>query len=259
MRRAGLLSIIRNPAQLVVVAFTALILIGTVLLLLPAASDDAGSLGWENSLFLSTSATTVTGLSTVDISTLSLFGELVVLALIQIGGFGIMTIGSVFALVALRRVGLRQRMLAQAEIGAVDIGELARLLKAIARITIAVEGTLAMILFVRFWQSGVEDTSARRRVLRRLPCGGELQQCRYLAVLRQPRGIRRRPVRDLPGLVRVHRGRSRLSGVRRDRPPMASRSHRASRGSVSRARADPGACTPGSRSVSPCCCWWWGR
>ena len=99
----------------------------------------------------------MTGLSTVDISTLSLFGELVVLALIQIGGFGIMTIGSVFALVALRRVGLRQRMLAQAEIGAVDIGELARLLKAIARITIAVEGTLALILFVRFWQSGVED------------------------------------------------------------------------------------------------------
>ncbi len=157
MRRAGLLSIIRNPAQLVVVAFTALILIGTVLLLLPWASDDAGGLGWENSLFLSTSATTVTGLSTVDISTLSLFGELVVLALIQVGGFGIMTIGSVFALVALRRVGLRQRMLAQAEIGAVDIGELARLLKAIARITIVVEGTLAMILFVRFWQSGAED------------------------------------------------------------------------------------------------------
>jgi potassium uptake TrkH family protein len=156
MRRAGLLSIIRNPAQLVVVAFTALILIGTVLLLLPWASDDAGSLGWENSLFLSTSATTVTGLSTVDISSLSLFGELVVLALIQIGGFGIMTIGSVFALVALRRVGLRQRMLAQAEIGAVDIGELTRLLKAIARITVVVEGTLAMVLFVRFWQSGVE-------------------------------------------------------------------------------------------------------
>ena len=49
-----------------------------------------------------------------------------VLALIQIGGFGIMTIGSVLALVTLRRVGLRQRMLAQAEIGAVDIVILAQ-------------------------------------------------------------------------------------------------------------------------------------
>jgi hypothetical protein len=81
----------------------------------------------------------------VEITTLSLFGELVVLALIQIGGFGIMTIGSVLALVTLRRVGLRQRMLAQAEIGAVGIGELSRLLWATARITVIVEGTLAVV------------------------------------------------------------------------------------------------------------------
>jgi len=157
MRRAGLLSIIHNPAQLVVVAFVTLIALGSMLLALPWSTDASAGLGWEDSMFLSTSATTVTGLSTVDISTLSLFGELVVLALIQIGGFGIMTIGSVVALVTVQRVGLRQRMLAQAEIGAVDIGELSRLLKAIARITVAVEGTLALVLCVRFWQSGYED------------------------------------------------------------------------------------------------------
>ncbi len=124
---------------------------------LPWSTDASGGLGWEDSLFLSTSATTVTGLSTVDISTLSLFGELVVLALIQVGGFGIMTIGSVLALVTLRRVGLRQRMLAQAEIGAVDIGELSRLLWAIARITVIVEGTLAAILFAGFWRGDDAD------------------------------------------------------------------------------------------------------
>jgi trk system potassium uptake protein TrkH len=157
MRRAGFRSLIRNPAQLVVVAFVTLIAIGTALLALPWSTDASGGLGWEDSLFLSTSATTVTGLSTIDISTLSLFGELVVLALIQIGGFGIMTIGSVLALVTLRRVGLRQRMLAQAEIGAVDIGELSRLLKAIARITLVVEGTLAAVLSARLWQGGYED------------------------------------------------------------------------------------------------------
>ncbi len=157
MRRPGLLSIIRNPAQLVVVAFVALIAFGTMLLALPWSTDVSGGLGWEDSLFLSTSATTVTGLSTIDISTLSLFGELVVLALIQVGGFGIMTIGSVLALVTLRRVGLRQRMLAQAEIGAVDIGELSRLLWAIARITVVVEGTLGFILFARLWQGGYES------------------------------------------------------------------------------------------------------
>ena len=157
MRQAGLLSIIRNPAQLVVAAFAALIAVGTALLLLPWATDGPGRAGWEDALFLSTSATTVTGLSTVDITDFSLFGELVILALIQVGGFGIMTIGSVLALVTLRRIGLRQRMLAQAEIGAVDHGELARLLGAIARITLVVEGSLAAVLFVRFWQGGYEE------------------------------------------------------------------------------------------------------
>ena len=150
-----------------------------MLLALPWSTDASGGLGWEDSLFLSTSATTVTGLSTIDISTLSLFGELVVLALIQVGGFGIMTIGSVLALVTLRRVGLRQRMLAQAEIGAVDIGELSRLLKAIARITVVVEGTLATVLFIRLWQGGYEERPARCRVLGGLPLDRVVQQRRH--------------------------------------------------------------------------------
>lgn len=147
----------RNPAQLVVLAFTGLIAVGTLLLLLPLAVDGSRGLGVEDALFMSTSATTVTGLATVDIATFSLFGELVLLALVQIGGFGIMTIGSVLALVASRRVGLRQRMLAQAEIGAVDIGDLKTLIGYIARITIAVEGSLAAVLTVRLWQGGYED------------------------------------------------------------------------------------------------------
>ena len=82
----------RNPAQLVVLAFTGLITLGTLLLLLPVAVDGSSGLGVEDALFMSTSATTVTGLATVDIATFSLFGELVLLALVQIGGFGIMTI-----------------------------------------------------------------------------------------------------------------------------------------------------------------------
>ena len=144
-----LLDVVRNPSQLVLAAFVSLIALGTLLLRLPFAFDaDAPHPGWLDSLFWATSATTVTGLGTADVSTFSLFGELVLLALIQIGGFGIMTIGSVLALVASRRVGLRQRMLAQAEIGAVDIGELRSLIAAIAKITIAVELSIAVILFL---------------------------------------------------------------------------------------------------------------
>ncbi len=157
MPRGGLLAEIRNPAQLVLGAFSTFILFGTLLLWLPISADGPGNVGLENALFTSTSAVTVTGLASTDISLFSLFGEVVIMILIQVGGFGIMTIGSVLAIIASHRVGLRQRMLAQAEIGAVDMGDLRRLILAIARITLAVETVLALILFLRFWQQGYED------------------------------------------------------------------------------------------------------
>ncbi len=156
-----ILGAVHNPAQLVLAAFVTLILIGTAFLSLPFAVDPGvDHPGILDSLFWSTSATTVTGLGTVDIAAFSLFGELVLLALIQLGGFGIMTIGSVLALVASRRVGLRQRMLAQAEIGAVDIGELRYLISAIAKITLLVESSIALILFIHL--STTDDTSVGR-------------------------------------------------------------------------------------------------
>ncbi len=155
-----MLDAIKNPAQFVLAAFVSFIAIGTALLTLPWSADGPGSIPLADALFTSTSAATVTGLGTVDISEFSLFGELVILLLIQVGGFGIMTIGSVFALVASRRVGLRQRMLAQAEIGSVDLGELRTLIGSIAKITIMVEASVAAILFVRFWQSHAEEPAA---------------------------------------------------------------------------------------------------
>ena len=93
---------------------------------------------------MATSAATVTGLASVDVDDFSLFGETVIMLLMQIGGFGIMTIGSVLVIVVWNRVGLRQRMLAQAEIGAVDLGDLRQLLVAIAKITLIVEGVVAL-------------------------------------------------------------------------------------------------------------------
>jgi potassium uptake TrkH family protein len=155
--RGGLLAEIRNPAQLVLGAFSIFILFGAGLLTLPVSADGPGRIDAMDALFTSTSAVTVTGLASTDIARFSLFGELVILVLIQVGGFGIMTIGSVLAIVASHRVGLRQRMLAQAEIGAVDMGDLRRLILAIAKITLAVEAALATVLFLRFWQEGYED------------------------------------------------------------------------------------------------------
>lgn len=157
MQRSGQESLIRNPARLVLLAFTALILLGTLLLFLPVSMDGPTGLGLEDALFTATSATTVTGLASVDITVFSLFGELVILALIQVGGFGIMAIGSVLGQLAGQRFGLRQRILAQAEIGTVDHGDLRALLRAMVRITFAAEGLLATVLFLRFWSGGYED------------------------------------------------------------------------------------------------------
>lgn len=141
-----------------VAAFAALITVGAALLFLPISVDQpASGLGWRDALFWSTSASTVTGLGTVDIAEFSLFGELTILALIQIGGFGIMSIGSVLALVSSRRIGLRQRMLAQAELGAVSMGEIRHLIGAIAKITVAVEAAVAVAMFVHLVRSGDAD------------------------------------------------------------------------------------------------------
>ena len=156
-----ILHAVRNPAQLVLAAFVTLILFGAALLSLPFSVDSGlAHHSLLDSLFWSTSATTVTGLGTVDVANFSLFGELVLLGLIQLGGFGIMTIGSVLAIIASRRVGLRQRMLAQAEIGAVDIGELRYLILAIAKITLLVESTIALILFIHLATTG-DDSLGR--------------------------------------------------------------------------------------------------
>lgn len=153
MPRRRLLDATTNPAQFVVVAFAALIALGTVLLLLPVAFERGEHPGIIDAVFMSTSAATVTGLATVDIETFSTFGELVLLVLMQVGGFGIITIGSVFALLASHRIGLRQRMLTRTELGAVEAGELRALVAAVAKITIAVELAIMVVLFLRLWLS----------------------------------------------------------------------------------------------------------
>lgn len=147
MRQAS--RVINNPARVLVGGFIALIGAGTILLSLPIAAE-GNHPGVLNALFLSTSAVTVTGLTSFNVEELSLFGELVVLALLQIGGFGVMTIGTVVGLVTARRLGLRQRMLARAEIGSIEIGEVRALVIAIVRITVAVEAVGALILGLRF-------------------------------------------------------------------------------------------------------------
>jgi potassium uptake TrkH family protein len=150
-----------KPARPVVVGFAAAVLVGMLLLLLPIASDADTHPSVVQTLFTATSAVTVTGHVVVQSADWSTFGEVVLLVLVQLGGFGIMTVGAVLALVAQRRVGLRQRMLAQAEVGSVPMGELRELVAAIAKFTLAIEGAVAVVLAVRLWATGLEEGLAR--------------------------------------------------------------------------------------------------
>jgi len=87
------------PASKIVVSFLAAILVGTVLLLMPFASKAGGSIGLINALFTATSAVCVTGLVVADTATTwTVFGQTVIIILIQIGGLGIMTAAYSFIL-----------------------------------------------------------------------------------------------------------------------------------------------------------------
>ncbi|GAA1991408.1 potassium transporter TrkG [Nocardiopsis rhodophaea] len=145
----------------VVLAFAAIIAVGTVLLALPEASADSRSAGFVAALFTSTSAVCVTGLVIVDTAGhWSAFGELVVLALIQVGGLGIMSLATVLSLVVTRRLRLRMQLTAGAETKSVTLGNVRQLVSGIVRVTVIFEGALALILALRFW--GAYDASAER-------------------------------------------------------------------------------------------------
>lgn len=142
---------LRHPAQIVVVGFAVAILVGTVLLMLPVARTGPGGAGLLTALFHATSAVCVTGLVTVDTPAYwSPFGEGVILALIQVGGFGIMTLASLLALLVWRRLGLRSRLTAAAETKAVGIGEVRTVVRGVLVITVVTELVIAAGLTLRF-------------------------------------------------------------------------------------------------------------
>ena len=100
-----------SATQIIAVGFAAIILLGAILLSLPAASRSGASCGFFPALFTATSATCVTGLVLFDTYTQwSPFGQTVIITLIEIGGLGFMSAASTFVFLLRRKVGLRQRM-----------------------------------------------------------------------------------------------------------------------------------------------------
>ena len=140
-----------NPPVSLMMSFAMVILIGTVLLMLPSASVLGRVTPFGDALFTATSATCVTGLIVQDTGGyFSLFGQLVILVLIQIGGLGIMTISTAFALIMGRRLTLKLENLMQGVMGESERLNVFQLLKNIVIVTALIEVVGAVLLFPVF-------------------------------------------------------------------------------------------------------------
>jgi trk system potassium uptake protein TrkH len=140
-----------TPTQVIPLGFASVILIGAVLLTLPIASRNGNSIGFINALFTATSAVCVTGLVVVDTYThWTIFGQVVILSLIQIGGLGFMTMATLFSLILGRRIGLKERLLIAESLNQYSLEGMVRLTRQILLGTLLFEGAGALILSIKF-------------------------------------------------------------------------------------------------------------
>jgi trk system potassium uptake protein len=140
-----------KPERIMALGFLIVILSGALLLTLPIASISRHSIGFHNALFTSTSAVCVTGLVVVDTAdTFSLFGQLVILLLIQIGGLGFMIFATLVMVALGRRISLRNRVLIRESMNTTSLGGLVRLSKWFSMLALSIEFCGALVLSIRF-------------------------------------------------------------------------------------------------------------
>ncbi|MFC5826392.1 TrkH family potassium uptake protein [Nonomuraea insulae] len=141
----------QHPAQVVVAGFSLAVAVGTALLALPISTATGESAGWAAALFTSTSAVCVTGLAIVDTeSHWSMFGEMVIAGLVQVGGLGIMTMATVFTLLVSRRLGLRARIVVQAETKTLSMSDVRQVIRKVVLFSLFCEAVAATVLTARF-------------------------------------------------------------------------------------------------------------
>ena len=134
--------------QIIILGFAGVILLGAFLLMLPISTVNGSSTSFNEALFTSTSAVCVTGLVVQDTGSYwSVFGQVIILALIQIGGLGVVSVAASFALLSGRRISLMQRSTMQDAISAPQVGGIVRLTRFILRGTFLIEliGMLIMM------------------------------------------------------------------------------------------------------------------
>ncbi len=140
-----------QATRVIALSFGGIIAVGTLLLLLPIASVDGTSCGLMTALFTATSATCVTGLVVVDtLTSWTLFGQIVILLMIQLGGLGFMTLIFSFGLMIRRRPSLSQRLMMVSAFNLNDMSDTVRMVLHALRLTFITEGCGAAILAVCF-------------------------------------------------------------------------------------------------------------
>ena len=140
-----------NPARIVVISFGVIILTGTLLLMLPWASRDGQSADLITCLFTATSASCVTGLILVDTwAHWTLFGQAVILAMIQLGGLGFMTVITSVSFALRRRIGLSERLIMVSTLNLNDMDGVVRMVRHTLMGTLIIEGLGAAVLTLCF-------------------------------------------------------------------------------------------------------------
>lgn len=143
---------IMTPSRVLAFGFAFVILFGALLLTLPQATQDGIGLPFLNAIFTATSAVCVTGLVVVDTgTTFTLFGQWVILFLIQVGGLGFMTFATLFAMLLGRKITLKERLLLQEALNQVSVEGIVRLTKSVLQISFAIEAIGALILTLRWY------------------------------------------------------------------------------------------------------------
>ncbi|MGL5860657.1 MAG: TrkH family potassium uptake protein, partial [Phycicoccus sp.] len=140
-----------HPARAVFIGFAAAIAVGTGLLALPISRAGTGGATLLEAAFTAVSAVCVTGLTVTDTATYwTGFGQVVILLLIQVGGFGVATFASLVGLIVVRRLSLTSRLATATEAKNTGIHDVAGLIRRVLLLSLVIEGIAALILTVRF-------------------------------------------------------------------------------------------------------------
>ncbi len=146
-----------QPTQVVLLSFAGWILLGALVLMLPVSANPGRAVSFIDALFMSTSATCVTGLASISlVDDLSVFGQMVLLVLLQVGGLGIMTLSSSLAVIMGKNLQMREQVIMHDVLDTSSSEELLDLVVNVIRYTFAIEFVGAILLTIGFYQEGFE-------------------------------------------------------------------------------------------------------